>query len=384
MAWLKHIPKLSGMPDIHACLLIGLSVRPLAASAVKAGIEVYAIDLFDDLDTRTCSVSSLAVEYAGGGLDNTALFASIEKLDPAQQLPVVYTGGFECNPDQIEKISNKRKLLGNSAAIIASIKNPDQFARALSELSIPAPKICFEQPGDDRIWLQKKTGSSGGMSIKFATDSNREAGSGLYFQEFKNGRIISATVLATDVDAQIVGFSEQWCTDSDQQEEFAYGGAVSIASESLPPAVKDSIKQAADSLVAHFGLRGLITMDMIVEEQDWWLLEVNPRPGFTFELHEGSDSLIGAHCSVFCGHYPQVRSTTRDDIFNAHWVVYAPTTWQVPKKWDWPAWVRDRPASNNHFEPGDPVCTVYATAASSDQARQLVEARYHRILSLIS
>ena len=38
-------------------------------------------------------------------------------------------------------------------------------------------------------------------------------------------------------------------------------------------------------------------MDFIADEKRWWLLEINPRPSMTFELHEHDreESLIRSH-----------------------------------------------------------------------------------------
>ena len=98
-------PGTSEQPATH--LVVGITVRPLAASAHKAGLKVCAIDLYNDLDTQSSSHQSLAVGFDGMGLDSEGLFDSIQKLDPSRSLRVVYAGGFEHAPSQIEKIEER-------------------------------------------------------------------------------------------------------------------------------------------------------------------------------------------------------------------------------------------------------------------------------------
>ena len=377
------IPKLLGTLEVQDCLLIGLTVRSLVASAHKAGISAYALDLFSDLDTREKSVKSLAVEYDGRGLESESLFAYIEQLDPNAILPVVYAGGFEHNPSQIERMAERRKILGNPAPVLAELKNPRLFSNTVSELGIPAPRTRFDGPESSSVWLYKSAGGSGGLQVGWATEIDFEFHEDFYYQEFKSGQIVTSTVLCTDEHTQIVGFSEQWCAKSHADGEFIYGGAVALSSNSIKSNIRNSIESAAALLAAHYQFRGLVSLDTIVQNDEWWLLEVNPRPGATFELHEGAESFLAAHCLAFCDQSPTLKSVTNIGEFTAHSVIYASNAFTLPSDWEWPLWVQDRAASGESFEPGDPVCTAYATAESSELARQIVEDRHHHIVDRI-
>ena len=377
------MPKPLDTHEVQDCLLIGLTVRSLVASAYKAGISACALDLFSDLDTQEKSVKSLAVEYDGRGLESNSLFACIEQLDPNAILPVVYAGGFEHNPCQIERIADSRQVLGNSASVLAELKSPRHFSSTVSELGVPAPRTRFERPENSSTWLYKSAGGSGGLQVRRATEIDFECHADNYYQEFKSGQIVTATVLCTDKHTQIVGFSEQWCAEAHADGEFIYGGAVALSSNSLESNIRISIENAAALLAAHYQFRGLVSLDTIVQNDEWWLLEVNPRPGATFELHEGAESFLAAHCLAFCDQSPNLKSVTNMGEFTAHSVVYASNALTLPSDWEWPMWVRDRAASGESFEPGDPVCTAYATAGSSEMARQIVEDRYHHIVDAI-
>ena len=221
------------------------------------------------------------------------------------------------------------------------------------------------------------------MKLRRATEIDSECHADNYYQEFKSGQIVTATVLCTDKHTQIVGYSEQWCAEPHADGEFIYGGAVALSSSSLKSKIRNSIENAAALLAKHYQFRGLISLDTIVQNNYWWLLEVNPRPGATFELHEGSESFLDAHCLAFCDQSPILKSVTKMGEFTAHSVIYASNAFTLPSDWRWPVWVQDRAASGESFEPGDPVCTAYATAESPEIARQIVEDRHHHIVEMV-
>ena len=370
-------PGTSEQPATH--LVVGITVRPLAASAHKAGLKVCAIDLYNDLDTQSSSHQSLAVGFDGMGLDSEGLFDSIQKLDPSRSLRVVYAGGFEHAPSQIEKIEENRTVLGNSAVTVSKLLNIREFSSTMSALEIPTPEIRFGRPGQAGVWLHKRIGGCGGLEVNYVTLKNLVSNDDYYYEQFKSGKTITATILAAGQHAQIVGFSEQWCAKDHMAGEFVYGGAVSLAEKMLPERFVKSVKEIANLLVSNLGLSGLMTLDMILNGSDYWLLEINPRPGSTFELHEGETSYFAAHCDAFEGKHPTLRSVTEDGIFEAHSVIYASSRFEIPPGWAWPKWVRDRAAPGVSFWPGDPVCTVYAKADSSLAARSLVEQRHSQI-----
>ncbi len=373
-------PKLS---DRRACLIISLTARALAASAKKADIDAYSIDLFQDLDTIRYSRKSAAVDLGTIGFESRSLFNAIEKLDPRQELPVIYGGGLEHDPNLIRRISNNRRLVCNSADVVEQICRPIQFFAYLSNLGIPHPETRFDAPGGDGIWLKKYPGSSGGIHVDYIPPHHMADSSGFYFQKYCSGRIVTATVYAHNGGAEIVGFSEQWCDESSVMPPFTYGGAVSIAREELPDHISCSMERAAQEIVSSFGLRGLASLDMIVNNNEWVLLEVNPRPSATFELHEGEESFLAAHWKAFDGEEVSLSSMTHESVFNAHAVIYASSPMRVPAEWGWPSDVRDLPASEETFQIGEPVCTVYAQAQCSALARDQVLKRHQQLCAMM-
>ncbi|MDE0309315.1 MAG: ATP-grasp domain-containing protein [Acidiferrobacterales bacterium] len=372
------------MLDDRRCVIIGLSVRALAQSAVKAGIGVFSIDCFADLDTDAISIQSRTIAWDGIGLDSRSLVEAIERCDPDNGcLPIIYGGGLEHTPDILDRISQNRRLLGNPADTVMRICNPQTFFAALTRLGIPHPATEFSPPIDRKFWLLKMTGGSGGTHIENYVDQVPAAGH--YFQQRVPGKTITATVLASECESKIVGFSEQWFSDADKDRPFTYGGAVSIDSrQAISKQTLNSIQQHIGTVITYFRLRGLLSFDMVIDGHRWQLLEVNPRPGFTFELHEGNDSFIAAHWNAFDAKHTQLRSISLDGIFRAHCIVYALDHIRIPAHWKWPNWVTDRNRHDVSVSKYEPLCTVNAQCSSAEAARRKVMERYREMIEIAS
>ncbi len=371
------------MSDKQNCLIIGLTVRPLAASAKNAGFNVYTIDLFADVDMKLNSVSALKAEFDGVGFESGSLFQCVDQLDPKCKMPVIYGGGFEHNVEQLLALTERRPLWGIQPNTISQLQASKQLFESLGELGFRVPQTRFDCPGTEGNWLQKSIGGSGGLHVEYVQNGGLSSQADNYYQSFINGKIITATLNCYDELTEVVGFSEQWCAPDSCSGEFVYGGAVSIPKADLSKDMVEEIQGAIKKLAIKFKLRGLASLDMIVTEDQWYFLELNPRPSATFELHEGKSSFLFAHYKAFEGQHLPLRSLTLDGKYMAHFVIYAKHEFSVPNKFDWPNWVRDIPESREAFEPGDPVCTVYASARDSERARTLVNIRHQKLSSII-
>ena len=364
------------MYEGEPCLIIGQSIRPLAQSACSAGIKVYGIDMFADQDTMKYCEAIVAVGNGEMELNLEAMFVAMDCLDSTRDFPIIYGSGFEHQPETIRRISRERRCFGNSSDSISQLNNPEIFFHKLQELGIPFPESRLRSPGKVDLWLKKKAGSTGGIGVTYAEHCNLNDSSQVYFQKFTPGRIVTATLLASDQGTDVVGFSEQWCSSNPHTGPFSYGGAVALSRQAISNSMLKSIHCAAEQLSNCFELRGLLSFDMVVNEENWYLLEINPRPGFTFELHEGDQSFVTAHWRAFNGLHSNIVSITASGKFIGHSVVYASSNIQVPKDWTWPGWICDVPKVGEKFSPGFPVCTVYADSSCSDSAKAQLMKRH--------
>src|SRR5688572_33252634 len=156
----------SSSPSMAEILVAAVSARALAGAARNAGFRPLAADLFGDLDLKEIAEASIRID---GDLDSgirwTALIAAIEAL-AADRDPVglVYGSGFEDRPVMLERLTERWKIFGNSAATVARAKDPAKLAEICGRLAIPHPRWSCEKPAAG--WLHKLRGGAGGAHIQ--------------------------------------------------------------------------------------------------------------------------------------------------------------------------------------------------------------------------
>lgn len=334
-------------------------------------MKCYVIDLFDDLDTRPVCAGYRRAKYADSAFDREVLLNAAAQLDPQAECGVIYGSGFESSPDVLDSLCRHRTLLGNNVPAIKQVKNPAWLAQTLAALKIPHPEIRFDPPLEPG-WLNKRTGACGGGHVSWRTGGGIDR----YFQRYVEGRLLSLSVLSDGRDAVIAGYCEQWCAENVPGQPFARGGAVAIAASELSAALQNSLREAVQTLTETTGLRGLWNIDFITRDGEWWLLEINPRPGATFELHEHDNSLLNQHIRALRGKLPEKYPPPA--TYKAHGVVYAHYPLLVPR-WNWPGWSSDRPRPGSRIAIAQPVCMIHADGSHSTGARSTLYRREQQL-----
>lgn len=357
-------------PDSSSTLIVAVSGRALAASAGRAGRPVVVLDCFADRDTRALARHSRAIWSAGTfRFDARSLLRTADRLAPGAQL--VYGSGFEARTALLSRLAHGRRLLGNPPSVVAAVKNPRQFFPLLDRLGIRHPQVRYAAPDEPGEWLVKRTGGAGGAHVRPAGIGRASAGS--YFQRFAPGDPCSALFLADGRRAFVIGFNRQWTAPAAGDLSFLYAGAVGRLT--FPPAFEADLLAKLDALVAATGLVGLNGLDFLLHDGAWSALEVNPRPTATMELYDPDFplGLLEWHIRAAQGQLPEPPAP--HGPARAHVIVFAPASWQVPSSFKFPGWCRDLPEDGVSFSTGDPVCTVHAVAATSDQAWALARER---------
>jgi predicted ATP-grasp superfamily ATP-dependent carboligase len=359
-------------------LIVSLSARALAASARSAGMAPRVVDRFGDADTRRTCAGSQTADGLAPGFDDISLYEAACRLDPKELLGLVYGSGFEGATAQLRALTRRRTLLGNPPEVLETLGDPCRVDALLARLGIPHPQIRGDWPGAKGEWLAKRPGGCGGHQVQWS-DARTGSTRGSYFQRYVCGRSLSATLLADARNAQVLGYCEQWCAEGIEGHPFTYGGAVTLDPGTLPKSLTRSVEDAANAVAGELGLRGLCSLDFILDGERWSLIEINPRPGATAELHEHSENLFSQHVEAVHGRLGRQRPSDRRGS-RAHSVIYAPRRARVPARWTWPSWVSDLPDPDTLFERAAPVCTVHAGAADRTSARRRTRARHQQIL----
>jgi predicted ATP-grasp superfamily ATP-dependent carboligase len=365
-------------PEAGAAILIAASSgRALAGAARRAGFRPLVADFFDDLDTRDFCAASRLVE---GGLDKgftgENLLPALNSLAEGETpCGFVYGTGFEDRPELLELVARRFPLLGNPPDVVRGVKDPARLSELCAALNIPHPKISACLPSDRRHWLVKSAGGAGGGHVAPA-GASRAAGEKIYFQRIALGVPVSVLFVGDGAKARIVGLSRQWVAPA-PGEPFRFGGSLRPAG--LSRVLEGSLRSAAKAIVAACGLRGLNSIDFLVEGGAYTLIEINPRPGATLDIFEDrGGALFRAHIDSCRGRLPARRLAFGDAA--AAGIAYARQ--QIPSmpEFDWPGWTADRQKARSEVRAHDPLCTIVARAEKPARARALLEARIDWIL----
>jgi predicted ATP-grasp superfamily ATP-dependent carboligase len=366
------------MADAPAVLIAAMSGRALAEAANRSGYAALVADCFGDLDTVAAARAHIQLTPKPGGIDGDELIAALETLAAGQQpAGAVYGTGLEDRPALIERIARRWNLLGNPADVVSALKDPVRFAALCRACAIPHPEIALEPPADAAGWLKKRRGGSGGVHVRSAADPGGSAA--VYFQRRVEGDPVSALFLAAGKRATILGLSRQWPQPAPDQP-FRYGGAARPAAISVDHAA--AIADAVRRLAASADLVGLNSADFLVGANDFWLLEVNPRPGATLDIFEPhGTSLFALHLAACRGDLAVAEPELSDAAASA--IVYAHRDIPTMPALAWPAWAADRQSPGSRVSAGQPLCTVRAVAATAEEARALALGRQATILATI-
>lgn len=357
-------------------LIAALSGRALAASARRAGYRPLVADLFCDLDTRGTAEACIRAGSLPRGFGRNRLLAALAELAAGRApVGVVYGAGFEDRPPLLAALARRHRLLGNSAETVARTKDPLGFAALCRAHGVPHPPTVLAPEGPG--WIAKRVGGSGGAHIGRMCRGQRLRRN-FYAQRRVAGRPVSALFLGDGGRGVVLGFSAQWPAPLPHRP-YRYGGAVRPAD--VAPRRIRAMAEAVLRLIAPLGLRGLNSADFLLREDGFDLLEINPRPGATLDIHPDTEGqLFTQHIEACRGSLPACLPVARGA--GAAGIVYAPMPLRLADDFAWPDWASDRPPPGDTVPLHAPLCTVRAEAADAETARALVAQRTRIILAL--
>ncbi len=390
-------------------VVAALSARVLAEAATDDGFEVIALDLFGDVDTRrACTqwwpIGTPASLHAEAELLLPHLAALAQRGDVAGW---VVGSGFDGRADLLARGAALLPLIGTQADAVRRVREPAAFFEFLSAVGIAHPAVQATPPADAAGWLLKDAHACGGWHIRRAHAPGGEAwpapgdaAGNFYYQREMRGTPMSATFIADGSAARVLGFNELIVRPFGTRP-FVYCGAVGPVP--LPAAVASRIAAVASELAAAFSLRGLGSLDFVLDGSDFGVLEVNPRPPASMALYRqrfgdaasGGRGLMADHVrACLHGSLPPAAalpSAAQANRVHGTEIVFA----QRRARLDGPAAQRlaeraechDLPAAASHFEAADPVCSVSASGASAAQVRGLLQhasAAVHHLLEPIT
>ncbi len=285
------------MRENETLLIVGASARAAAFSALRAGLRTECADLFADTDlVAACSVERIAPNaYPHGFLD----IAAVNRAGPW-----LYAGGLENHPNLVESLSQRRRLWGNSAAVLRVVRAPDQVAVMLRKAGWPCLEVRpHAPPPANGKWLVKPLAGAGGAGIERWMGGRTKTRRAVYWQEFLEGEACAAVYVGDGRSARLLGVTRQLVgADWLHAGEFRYCG--SIGPLVLDEATRVAFEEQGNALTGGCGLLGLFGVDCVLRERIPYPVEINPRYTASVEVLEHATGIraLALHRQVFEPH----------------------------------------------------------------------------------
>ena len=174
-------------------MILGVSARAAAFSAIRAGYVVLAADCFCDEDLVAACDCRRVDRYPAG-------FEVVAAAFP--DCPWLYTGGLENHPKLVGRIAERRQLLGNSERVLRQVRNPFELAEALRHEGLPCLDVSATPPNAPaEIGSENPANPAavGGLSSSPRPTRERLAPGGrFYYQRYVAGTACSAVFVAAN------------------------------------------------------------------------------------------------------------------------------------------------------------------------------------------
>lgn len=364
-------------------LILANCGRSMAESARRGGYQVSVLDAFCDHDTLAVA-DCWPVSQGFSHLNVDMFLNEMKSIFPHSPSGIVYGAGLEGASYLLQQLSSRYPLYGNDPAVLDVLRRPQRFFSLLNRLRIPYPEVCFTPPYADikDKWLIKRAGSCGGQGVAFFDPHHSAADASCYYQRHTHGQVMSVLFIADGERARIIGFNRLRMRASNAPAPFLYSGAISQVQ--LHDSVRHDVIGIVDKLVGELSLRGVNSLDFILNEEGVWVIDLNPRPTATLELYEHliEEGWIKQHIRACQGELP-VLPIIGSTMTNGHMIVYAPRTLEIPVEMRWPAWIKDRPLPRARITQGQPLCSLFAEDISAEKVEARLAHRQEEILSQI-
>ena len=366
-----------------------LSARWLAEAAAREGFEVIALDLFGDIDTRRAasqwrSIGSAATLRIEPSLLLDALADVARRGDVLGWLP---GGGLEGDADLLARGAALLPLLGTAPEDVRRVRDPRIFFDVLDAHRIAHPPVGFDRPAARDGWLVKDMAGCGGWHIASAGSTSAMADRAwppsAYFQREVRGMPMSATFIANGRDAVVLGCNRMLMQRIDAHP-FVFAGVIGPVPLDAPLAQR--IDSAVRQLAAVFALRGVCSLDFMLDGEEFLALEINPRAPASMALYGERGGTVAAHVRA-CLHHELPTRVPDAAFVHGHRFVFAQAALHLGEAaaqqlGAWPG-CHDLPAAGTTFARNDPVCSVSAQGANADEVEHRLAQQRDALLAAL-
>lgn len=360
-------------------MVVGVNTRPVVKSAKALGLKTIAVDCFGDVDLleRADIVFSMRSERPKSSKRSTLFQLSLQALEAHEVDAILLTSGTEHNPQLIEELGKRAKIIGNNNTTQLEIcKNKEKLFRIADKLDISYPLTHRVRTRDEALEAAGDVGypvvlkpafGGGGIGIRLAKspeEVNRffkrvlSAGDGesLYVQQYIRGIDASASVLSSGDEAKCLTVNEQIIGDKRLGAPGPFGYCGNIVPLKAEKKLTEKIAKYAETLCSEIGLLGSNGVDFVLSGNNPHLMEINPRFQGTIDCIEKllRINLVEEHIRA-CG--GGLCSYKRPVGYSVKLIVYAKENVKIPGLRAFPGIV-DIPRKDSIVKRGKPICSV--------------------------
>ena len=293
-------------------LIAGASVRPWVASALAAGYRVQAVDFFADWDLLQLENDEPAVV----SVESISEFAQISGLSNLGSCDAaVVCGGLENQIDLLQRVELVIPILGTHSRNLGRLRDAMDVNRRLQDAGFLTPefKSKLSSGDDNRTWLRKTNGSSGGLGVQWARSKEcRSVRDDVFYQAHVVGENVSAVFVSSRdslerVTTSLLGVTQQLVGRPQfGASEFSYCGSIGPVDLSDP--VRTEIESVGRYLADQFEILGAWGIDFIINAEGVCPVDVNARLTASMELFEAGlrssgdvESIVDLHVKACLG-----------------------------------------------------------------------------------
>lgn len=352
--------------------ILGASARAAAFSALDAGYQVVAADLFADADLAARCGATRISDWPSGFID----WLSEQSVDAW-----LYTGGLENHPELVGQLASLRPLMGCNCESLQQTRSVKMLAGVFAVHGVHFAPVRFSPPNQNasgKAWLLKSQCSAGGLGVRdWIGDAAAAADD--YWQQRIDGVSISAAYVAAGGVATLLGVTEQligrpWTGASSYQ----YAG--SVGPFEIANRTQSQIELAGAVVASECGVAGLFGVDFVLDAEDVaWAVEVNPRYTASMEVVEQITGVSAVEVHVAActagGFAPLAHATNGGYCGKSY--LFAKSDLQAAALTA--DNIADIPTPGETFGRGDPVCTLFANASEYGDVEAVLQHRCETI-----
>ncbi len=340
---------------MKSVLVAGYTTRHVAASAARAGYEVYAVDHFCDQDLIWYTKDHLAFDE----LDELP-FAVDEMLERYNIDHIVTTSGAE--------LLDIEKRLGTPADIAERFMDKGKTQDFFEEIGVPVPRRLG--PGEYPAMMKTLSGAGGWRNACVHSDAEREAWEVFagyvpcMAQQPIDGQPASVSCLGTGDTAIALCANEQILRGGDSCA-YAFSGSLTPCRHPLA----DRMMEYAEPIIAASGCVGSVGVDFVLTDDEAYAIEINPRFQGTVETVETAlgINLFSLHRDACMGILPEKRP--EPVCFGVRRIFATPRPITIQKEMSaLRSTITDIPHPGTSFEEGEVMFSVTGSGTTREEA----------------